>query len=127
MDELALAFARAHGCPQGCPACETTWSQVGVPEALHRWEAFVSSKAARRLVTLCERAHRPLPQLSPDDVVQFCLEEALFELQAFSKIAAQPTGMDPFELDPEAVSEGLNPAETDALHKVREFSMKRVG
>lgn len=126
LDELGRKFARSHGCPPGCEACAAAMAELGVPDVLARWEAFVMSKDAYRLVHHCERAHVSLPRFSPDDVVQFCIEEALFERLAFSKLGSVSGHFAPEEPS-ETFSEGGNPAHEAAMAQARDFAAQGTG
>ncbi|MEK6252799.1 MAG: hypothetical protein AABM43_12890 [Actinomycetota bacterium] len=77
--ELIAAFARAHGCPAGCEACERTRGLYGVPALLRDWEGFVRGRDGLRVAVVAKRTGRPFPQMTNDPVVQFCIEEALFD------------------------------------------------
>ncbi len=127
-DELVRRFARAHGCPPGCPDCARAEAARGVPERLSEWEEFVASGDALRLVVQCKRSRRPLPTLSPDDVVQFCIEEALFDrltLQEHQESARSFQVPESFEGEPGAVSAGTNHEHDAALAQARAFASGR--
>lgn len=72
-------LARVHRCEPGCAGCRAERARSPAVDLLGRWDAFVASPAALRLARLCRRSGRPFPVLSADDVVQFCVEEAVFE------------------------------------------------
>ena len=121
-ETLVSRFGRLHGCPAGCPACARATAQLGIPERLRDWEEFVSSRDALRLVTLCDRSRKSLPQLSRDDVVQFCIEEALYDRLAVRKAAERVTEGITLDEPPGVVTPGINPAHADAVQRAREFA-----
>lgn len=128
---LVSLFGRLHGCPRGCPSCAWAAAQIGIPERLADWQEFVVSRDALRLVTLSDRSGRPLPQFTPDEVVQFCIEEALWERMAIVKSVSRYT-----EPGAEALQELAHPVEaldpahaahSEALSQAREFALAGAG
>lgn len=117
-------LARAHGCPAGCDTCQYVREQAGVPGLLHVWEDFVRSQEALRLTRLCLRSGREFPRLSPDDVVQFCIEDACFERVALlDRIASHEMAE---RHDHEVAEEDLSPEHRAALDQARQFARTGV-
>jgi hypothetical protein len=130
---LIAGFARAHGCPRGCDACERTRAQFGVPGLLSEWTDFVASRDALRAVLLSKRSGRSFPHLSNDDVVQFCIEEALHERAALHERRSQVSqfsgvqemlggGVDGDGGGGPPAAPTISPEHEEALSKARQFA-----
>jgi hypothetical protein len=87
--ELVAALKIAHRCPPDCPACAAERSQVGVPSKLSDWEDFIRSTSAQRMVRHVKRTGRSFPRVTNDEVTQFLVEEAAFEVAAILEVQAR--------------------------------------
>lgn len=91
-DRFAVELARAHHCRPGCPGCEAERSQSPAVDLTSRHERFVASAHALRVARHCKRSGRPFPVVSADEVVQFCVEEAVFErLMTAERLSGEAT------------------------------------
>lgn len=122
--QVVRALALAHRCVSGCPACDAEEAASPAIGRLTEFDDYVISKAADRVARWCQRSGAPFPKVSKDEVVQFCVEEALFERIAIedklAKIAAQAEGLG---LDEPVLAPGPRPAWSDpALDRARHFA-----
>lgn len=119
-------LARAHACPQGCPACTAALEEAAaaeeqarrraVPARLADYADFVRSDDARRMTNLSLRSGRPFPVMTDDEVVQVLIEEACFERAYLAELIAKREAVQASE------AASGDPDLDDALSKARHFA-----
>lgn len=75
-EEAVRQLARAHRCPPGCPGCAREQASSPALDLTGRHERFVRSQDALRLARAVRDGYA-FPVVSFDEVVQFCVREAV--------------------------------------------------